>query len=280
MKVSLISVIIPCFNQGAFIKDALISLEQCDKNLFEIIIVNDGSTDEFTNRYLKELSDGGIFVLFQENMGLARARNNGIKKATGKYILPLDSDNKIRPEYLTEGIDALEKDESVAVVYGNASYFGSKNGLLKPGKFNLQRLMLRNFIDACAVIRKSVIEEVGYYDTMKFMGLEDWDLWLRIAFAGHKFYYVDKVLFDYRVSAKSMIKDLTGSVEKQNRIEEYFLAKYSDKLSPDDVLDDVMNRFKGKPFRFLRKIFLRKYFPTYYKKLIESNKIYSSDFYD
>ena len=280
MKIPPISVVMPCFNQGVYIKDALESLEKCDKNLFEIIIVNDGSTDELTNSYLKQLSDQGTFVLFQENMGLAQARNNGIKKANGKYILPLDSDNKIRPDYLTASIEVFEKYSNVAVVYGNANYFGSKEGLLKPGKFNLQRLMLRNYIDACAVIRKSVIEEVGYYDSMKFMGLEDWDLWLRIAFAGYWFYYVDEVLFDYRVSEKSMIKELTGSIEKQNQIEEYMLKKYPDKLSPDDVLTDMMNRFKRKPFRFLRKIFLKKYFPSYYQKLISRNKIYISDFYD
>src|SRR5262245_16412104 len=106
----LISIIIPCFNQGHFLKDALLSLEKCDKNLFEIIIINDGSTDESTNRYLRELSDQGLHVIFQNNTGLGQARNNGIMEAKGKYILPLDSDNKIRPEYLIKAIEILEKD--------------------------------------------------------------------------------------------------------------------------------------------------------------------------
>ena len=280
MTIPFVSVIIPCFNQGIFVKDALESLEKCDQNLFETIIVNDGSTDDFTNNYLNELSSRGFFVLTQKNLGLAEARNNGIKKAKGDYILPLDSDNKIRPGYLAKSLEVFEKNKDVAVVYGNAQYFGSKDGVLRPGKFNLQRLMLRNYIDACAVIRKSVIESVGYYDTMRFMGLEDWDLWLRIAFAGKGFHYIDEVLFDYRVSEKSMIKELSGNIEKRNSIEQYFLNKYPDKLSPGDVINDTMNRFRKRPFSFLRKIFLLKFFPSYYNDLIKRNKIFSNDFYD
>jgi glycosyltransferase involved in cell wall biosynthesis len=280
MNTPRISIVIPCFNQGSYINDALESLEKCDKNLFEIIIVNDGSTDTFTNKLLQELNDQGFFVIFQENMGLARARNNGIRAAKGEYILPLDSDNKIRPEYLTQSLEVFEQKPEVAVVYGNAAYFGDRSGILSPGSFSLQRLMLRNYIDACAVIKKSVIEEVGYYDTMRFMGLEDWDMWLRIAFANHRFHYIDQVLFDYRVAEKSMIKELTYDIEKRNGIEEYFLNKYADKLSPDAVIDDIINRIKKHPFRFARKLFLKKFFPSYYKRLIRQNKIYRSEFYD
>ncbi|MEJ0107148.1 MAG: glycosyltransferase family A protein [Bacteroidota bacterium] len=207
MSTPLISVIIPCFNQGFYIKEALESLDKCNQDLFEVIIINDGSTDVFTNEYLKGLSSQGGQVIFQDNTGLGQARNNGIKKAKGKYILPLDSDNKIKPEYLTRGLEVFEKDDDVAVVYGNAGYFGDKGGTLRPGKFNLQLLMLRNYIDACAIIKKSVLERVGYYDNMKIMGLEDWDLWLRIAFAGYKFHYIDEVLFEYRVTGKSMINN-------------------------------------------------------------------------
>ncbi|MBS1607586.1 MAG: glycosyltransferase family 2 protein [Bacteroidetes bacterium] len=275
-----ISIVIPCFNQGNYINEALDSLERCDKSLFETIIINDGSTDSYTNKLLQELSDQGFFVIFQENMGLAKARNNGVKSAKGKYILPLDSDNKIRPEYLTRSLEVFDKKSDVAVVYGNAAYFGDKSGLLKPGEFNLQRLMLRNYIDACAVIKKSVIEEMGYYDTMRFMGLEDWDMWLRIAFSNYGFHYIDQVLFDYRVAEKSMIKELTFDIEKRNGIEEYFLNKYAGKLSPDAIIDDTINRIKKHPFRFVRKIFLKKYFPSYYKRLIAQNKIYRSEFYD
>src|SRR5688500_12631026 len=102
MKSPAISVIIPCYNQGHYLREALESLEKCNQELFEIIIVNDGSTDSFTNEYTKELESRGYKLIFQQNTGLGQARNNGIKQAVGKYILPLDADNKIYPDYLTE----------------------------------------------------------------------------------------------------------------------------------------------------------------------------------
>jgi len=280
MSAPIISVVIPCYNQGKYLKDALDSLHQCDSALFETIIVNDGSTDEFTNQYLEELSKTGYNVIFQQNTGLGGARNSGIHRATGKYILPLDADNKIYPAYLERSISILDNNENVAVVYGNANYIGEKKGVLKPGPFNLQRLMLGNYIDACAVIRKTVIEEVGFFENMKIMGYEDWDLWLRIGFKGYGFQYLDEVLFDYRVSADSMMKTLNASIQQQNEIETYFLNKYKDKLSFDFVYDYMVYRFKKKPFKHLYKILLKKFFPEYYNELVNQNKIYKGFLYD
>jgi glycosyltransferase involved in cell wall biosynthesis len=280
MNKKLLSVVIPCYNQGIYLKEALESLDKCSPELFETIIVNDGSTDHHTNEYLKALSRQGYQVLFQENQGLGHARNNGIKLASGTYILPLDADNRIYPDYMTKGIEILDRDEKVAVVYGNANYFGDKSGQLKPGKFNLQRLMMGNYIDACAVIRKNVIEEVGYYDNMKIMGYEDWDLWLRIAFKDYKFSYIDQALFDYRVVTNSMMKTLNRDVRKQNEIEEYFKLKYADKLDFEFVKDYFVYKMKKKPGRFIYRLFLKKYFPERHEKLIRENKMYNGWLYD
>lgn len=280
MLKALVSIIIPCFNQGIYLKDALDSLKNCDKDLYEVIIVNDGSTDKFTNQYLIDLATQGYNVLFQENGGLGQARNNGIRQAKGEFILPLDADNRIYPNYLTKGIEILNKDKKLAVVYGNANYFGEKRGTLKPGRFILQQLMMGNYIDACALIRKSVIEEVGYYDNMKIMGYEDWDLWLRIAFKDYKFFYIDEVMFDYRVKDNSMMKSLNKNIQKQNEIEDYFFNKYYDKLSFEYVNDYFIYKIKKRPFKFLYRLILKKYFPRYYKKLIYQNKIYKGYLYD
>lgn len=205
-----VSIIIPCYNQGIFLDEALQSVSQgTGKGLSEIIIVNDGSTDESTLNRLKELSAKGYTVINQTNKGLGAARNAGIRAATGTYILPLDSDNKIKSEYILEGIKLLDSDPSLDVVYSNAEYFGEKKGIWESGEFNLQRLMIENYIDACAIFRKSTWEKVGGYDEkMPVMGYEDWDLWLKIAFQNGKFTFVNKALFYYRYSAKSMIRSV------------------------------------------------------------------------
>jgi glycosyltransferase involved in cell wall biosynthesis len=280
MSGPLISVIIPCYNQGHFLKDALKSLDNCEQGLFETIIVNDGSTDEYTNEYLRELSEAGRHVIFQSNTGLGGARNAGIRAARGSYIIPLDADNRIYPAYLTKSVEILAADEKVAVVYGNGNYFGGKSGEFKPGPFNLQRIMLGNYIDACAVIRKTAIEEVGYYENMRIMGLEDWDLWLRIAFKGYGFHYVDEVLFDYRVSPGSMIATLNSNIERQNAIEEYFREKYHDKLDFEFVRNYFVGKMKRAPLQFFYRLVLRKYFPEYYQKRIKQGKMYNGWLYD
>lgn len=276
----IVSIIIPCYNQGHFLQDALKSLAACDADLYELIIVNDGSTDAATNTYLRELSNQGYHVIFQENQGLGAARNTGIRAAKGRYLLPLDADNTIYPAYLTYGINILDQHPDVAVVYGDAQYFGDRTGIWKPGAFNLQRLMLGNFIDACAVIRRSVVEEVGYYDNMKIMGCEDWDLWLRIAFKGHRFHYVEEVLFDYRVNQQSMIRTLNANIAKQNAIEEYFIKKYPEQLDFAFGQQLLLYRIKKKPWRYAKRFFLQKFFPAYYNRLLRDNKMYKGFLYD
>jgi glycosyltransferase involved in cell wall biosynthesis len=276
----ILSIVIPCYNQGIYLKDTLDSLAAADRDRVETIIINDGSTDAYTNDYLRELSGQGYHVIFQENQGLGAARNRGIREARGKYILPLDSDNKILPEYISKGLAVMEQQADIAVVYGNAEYFGEKQGILKPGPFNLQKLMLGNFIDACAVIRKSVVEEVGYYDNMKIMGLEDWDLWLRIALKGHKFYYVDEVLFNYRVHQSSMLRTLNRDIRRQNEIEDYFTQKYRDQLSFTVVKDYFIGKLKRRPFHFFYRLALQKYFPAYYERKIREGRMYKGWLYE
>jgi glycosyltransferase involved in cell wall biosynthesis len=275
----ILSIVIPCYNQGMYLKDALDGLKAFDKGRIEVIIVNDGSADEFTNRYLRELANGGWHVIFQDNQGLGAARNRGIRAASGKYVLPLDADNKIFPDYVFKGVAAMESDQRVAVVYGNAELFGEKTGMLKPGPFNLQKLMLGNFIDACAVVRKSAIEKVGYYENMKIMGYEDWDLWLRIAFGGYTFHYIDETLFSYRVHRRSMMNSLNRNIRKQNQIEEYFEEKYRDLLSFPIVQNYFIGRIKRHPFTFLYRLILQKLFPGVYSRRIKEGRMYNGWLY-
>lgn len=280
MEKQKVSVVIPCFNQGRLIDEALNSLKQCDSSAYEVIIVNDGSTDEFTNTRLKQLAGEGYNVIFQENKGLGAARNVGIKAAVGSLILPLDADNKIYPGYINDCPRLFDLYPEIAVVYGNGNYFGEKEGLFKPGPFSLQKLMVGNFIDACALVKKSVIQEVGYYDEMKIMGLEDWDLWLRIAFKGYGFHYVEKVLFDYRVAKGSMISQLNQNIARQNEIELYFKSKYAGKLDFDFLNNYFIGKIKRKPFSFFYRLLYKKFFPGRYDRLIKEHKMYNGWLYD
>jgi glycosyltransferase involved in cell wall biosynthesis len=202
-----VSIVIPCYNHGAMLREALASVEQArNANVLEVIIVDDGSSEAETIRVLNELAEAGYCVVPQPNRQVAAARNAGIRLANGEFILPLDSDNRLRDVYLNEGVSLLKDSPGVGVVYTDAEYFGERMGPWHVPNFDLLSLIRANFIDVCALYRKKLWEEVGGYDEqMPWMGLEDWDFWLRLTLHGGHFVHLPKIGFDYRVRRDSLI---------------------------------------------------------------------------
>jgi glycosyltransferase involved in cell wall biosynthesis len=207
-----VSIVIPCYNHGAMLREALASVEQVrNANLLEVIVVDDGSSDAETVWILKEVAEAGYTVVSQPNRRVSAARNAGIRLAKGQFILPLDSDNRIRDVYLKEGVSLLKENPSIGVVYADAEYFGEKTGRWDVPEFDLSSLLRTNFIDVCALYRKALWEQVGGYDEqMPWMGVEDWDFWLRVAAHGGAFFHLPKIGFDYRVRADSQIVKTVG----------------------------------------------------------------------
>jgi glycosyltransferase involved in cell wall biosynthesis len=202
-----VSIVIPCYNDGAMLGETLAGVEEVrNANVLEVIIVDDGSFDAETTRVLNEVAAAGHCVVAQPNRGVGAARNTGIRLAKGEFILPLDSDNRLREVYLNEGVSLLKNNPSIGVIYADAEYFGERSGRWHVPEFDLLSLVRMNFIDACALYRKKLWEEVGGYDEqMVCLGLEDWDFWLRVASHGGRFVHVPKIGFDYRVRRDSLI---------------------------------------------------------------------------
>jgi glycosyltransferase involved in cell wall biosynthesis len=203
--VSRAAVVVPCFNHGSYLPDAIASVQGSTLRDVELVVVNDGSDEPETLEALELVRAAGTRVIDQPNLGLAAARNRGFEETTAAYVLPLDADNAMRPEYLEVAIARLEGDPKLGVVYGDAEFFGDRTGRWTVGGFDLDRLLRGNFIDACAVVRRSAWQSVSGYDGgMPMMGFEDWDLWLSFVEAGWNFSYVPEQLFDYRVRQGSM----------------------------------------------------------------------------
>jgi glycosyltransferase involved in cell wall biosynthesis len=245
-----ISVVIPCFNDGLFINEAVASVAAYTDLIYEIIIVNDGSTDSLTCQILERLKQDGYQVIDGVNQGAAAARNTGIRHARGEYILPLDADNRIRTNYISKGIEILDRFPDVAVVYGDVEHFGEgidkleqlpdfslqydtvsfENGfkaIQKAPDFNLAWLINHNYIDTCAVFRKSVWEECGPFDVnMPFGCYDDWDFWLSIAKKRYRFYHIPEVLFEYRVRPISL-STASRSAEKSEVVCRYLATKHA-----------------------------------------------------
>ncbi|MBL0036644.1 MAG: glycosyltransferase [Flavobacteriales bacterium] len=219
-----VSIVVTCYNLGAYVQEALDSIAAyTGPAQLEVIVVDDGSTDAATRAVVAGLDRSRCTVLEQTNMGLAKARNNGIALATGSYIISLDADNRIHPAFIERSISVLDREPEVGVVYGDAVYFEGRTGPWKVGAFDFTRLVQSNYIDACACYRRSIWERVGGYDEhMPHMGWEDWDFWLRCSVAGVQFRYVEEAFFDYRVRAGSMIHDTR---KREAELVAYIFAK-------------------------------------------------------
>jgi len=192
-------------------------------------------------RWIAIIAEAGYSVVAQPNRGVGAARNAGIRLAKGEFILPLDSDNRLRDVYLNEGVSLLKENPSVGVVYADAEYFGERKGRWDVPEFDLLSLIRMNFIDACALYRRKLWEEVGGYDEhMPWMGWEDWEFWLRVASHGGTFVHLPQVGFDYRVRKDSMIVKTIGFDYRMQRDSSNVV-----RISPR--LDEVVNYIFGKP---------------------------------
>ena len=213
-----VSVIIPCYNQGQYIDEAVDSVLKQTYQDFEIIIINDGSTDEYTNKILKDYNKPKTKVIHTTNQGLASARNNGIKEANGEYILPLDADDKIGKEYLEEAIKIFDKISNVGIVYCKAELFEEVKGIWELPKYSLQQILLRNVIFCSAFFKKIDWEKVGGYNPNILYVWQDWDFWLSIIELEREVYRIDKILFYYRIRKSSMARTMT----EEQKIDMYY----------------------------------------------------------
>lgn len=200
-----VSVIIPCFNQGPYLDEAVDSVLRQTFQDFEILVVDDGSTDQKTINVLKDYAKPKTRVIHTENQGLSAARNNGIREAKGAYILPLDADDKIGPGYLEDAVRILDRHPAIGIVYCEAAYFGIRDGRWSLPDYSPDRLLLNNVIFCSALFRRSHWEEVGGYNVNMIYGWEDWDFWLTLIRVGAKVYRIPKVHFFYRIREASMV---------------------------------------------------------------------------
>lgn len=205
-----ISVIIPCYNQGQYLEESVQSvLNQTFKDL-EIIIVDDGSTDQATIDILNNFDMPKTRIIHTTNQKLAMARNNGIKEANGQYIFPLDSDDKIGAKYLELANDILDNNPEIGIVYCKAEFFGAIEGAWNLPLYNFPNILICNSIFCSALYRKSDWENVGGYNPNMLHAYEDWDFWLSLISLGVKVHRIDEVLFYYRqhTDYSSMINQL------------------------------------------------------------------------
>ena len=205
-----ISIIIPCYNHGAYLDEALGSLIPL-KELgiqAEVILVDDGSTDPFTSQKIDQIEASKIcIVIRQANSGVGVARNTGINRATTDYIIPLDADNTLVCSTIGDRLAYMRTNPDVAVVYGDAEFFGSHGGIWSNSPLELAKMLTSNQIDNCVLLRKQAWHSVqGYHSLKTFQSHADWLMWFSLLSLGWRFQYLPGSFFRYRVLGDSMLR--------------------------------------------------------------------------
>ena len=209
-----VSVIIPCYNQGEYIDDAVDSVLAQTFHNFEIIVVNDGSTDDFTNEMLKNYNKPKTKVIKTTNQGLSVARNIGISASCGDYILPLDADDKIGSTYIEKAVKILDENKNIGILYCEAEFFGEWSGKWELPIYNFFEFLCENQIFCSAFFRRDDYNKTNGYNSNMIYGMEDWDFWLSLIERGAGVLRIPEMLFYYRIKNNSMVQTIDPKKKK------------------------------------------------------------------
>ncbi len=183
MKNKIVSVIIPMYNSEKTIKKTLDSVISQKYKNFEVIVVNDGSTDsskDIVEEFIKANNSHDIILVNQENRGVSIARNNGIKLAKGEFIALLDSDDYWENNKLYEQVKVMRNNNDIYLLGTLAKSHKKRRSIEEIRYIKFSKLLFKNYLNTSSVmIRKDVFNMVGYFNARKRYS-EDYDLWLRI----------------------------------------------------------------------------------------------------
>jgi len=221
-----VSVVIPCYNTAKYLGEAIESVLAQTYSDFEIIVVDDGSTDD-TPQVVRSFDDTRISYIYQENKGLSGARNTGIHHSQGRYIAFLDADDYFLPNKLADQVAFLEGHEELGLVAGGYLRIDQDGAVIEKcagrlGGISAQTQLTGNqFIIHCTLIRRSWIDKIGGFDE-SLGGSEEWDFHSRLAIAGCPMYRTKDCVCAYRFVPGSLSTEiecqLNGAREAAKKI--------------------------------------------------------------
>lgn len=231
-----VSVVTPTYNRAGFLPQAVESVLAQTFGDFELIVVDDGSTDDTPEVMRSYLQDPRVRYLTQPNQGQSVARNRGIAEAKGEYICFLDSDNAWREDKLEKSLAVFQAHPDYHVVYGDFIIIdesGTELGVNRMNRhtgFVTPQLLKDNFVSMnTTMTRKYCFDEMGAFDEKDRLA-EDYGLWLRLSTC-YRFYYLPEVLGYYRVMEDQISSDKLRRLDANEQILKSFLAEYPGSVS-------------------------------------------------
>ncbi len=237
MEKPLVSIIMPCYNDGDYIKESISSINNQIYDNWELIIIDDGSDEKSTIDVLNSIQTNEKIKIFHTNhLRPAGARNYGINNAKGKYILPVDSDDLIDPKYIDKAVKIMEEDSSIGVVYCYADLFGEKQGRWDLPEYSFENMLVDNVVFVTALFYKSDWEKIGGFNTELIAGMEDYDFWLGILSTGKKIYQIKEVLFHYRIKPVSRTTGFQSDVTQMQQTYRQIYKRHEKFFKDNDEL--------------------------------------------
>ena len=225
-----VSVVIPCFNYGRYLAEAAESVLAQSLRELELIIVDDGSTDdsrEVAHALIAAHPNESIELIAQPNCGVPGAvRNAGIARARGEYIVCLDADDTLEPYYLEACALALDTDPRAGIAYADLHCFDQDQTVNIPPEWNSRTELDANFLGSPSMFRRVAWEQAGGYDeTRPLVGYEDWDFWVGIVEQGWLGAKAPGVHWNYRVHGGGSV--YTTHVQRDRELKARIIAKHA-----------------------------------------------------
>ncbi|CAN5734154.1 glycosyltransferase [soil metagenome] len=261
-----VSVIIPCYNDAAFIEEALQSVIRQTYTNWECIIVNDGSVDHTADVVKAAIGNDVRFRYIEtENNGPSAARNKAIECASGTLILPLDADDTLSENYINECVKVFGQQADVKVVYGKEQKM--QQGIKKVKPYSWEKLLFENMIHCCGMFKKADWQSAKGYDVNMRHGFEDWEFWINLINKTGKVVRVDNITLSVRVKDVSRTSNMQSA--EQALMRQYVYKKHTlfyndfffDPLALYNEYCHYRDTFKAveaRPFHFALSRVLRK----------------------
>ena len=224
---STVTVIIPCFNDGAYIMEALQSIWNQTVAPHNIIIIDDGS-NEYTKKVLQKIQQDRVTIIHQENQGVSAARNRAIRLANTPYILNLDADDYYEPTFIEKAIQILDAEAFTGLVSSHCrTFLETKTVAIDiPLGGGVTDFLFINNGRASAMFRKECWEEVGGFDENMKAGYEDWEFWLAITKNNWCMHIIPEILSHYRI--KNTSRDRNAIVHHDYELRMYIFNKHKE----------------------------------------------------
>jgi glycosyltransferase involved in cell wall biosynthesis len=218
-----ISIIIPCYNQGEFMQEALDSLFAQTYQDFEIIIIDNASIDN-TKELIKRNILANILTL-EVNQGIAGAAALGFKKARGEFSVGFAQDDKYESTYFEKAIKIFNENPEIGVVTTDLEFFGDQTGVyVKGNQWTMEAQLDANQIHGGSMFRREILGTEGWDINAKECG--DWEMWLRACNQGWKLGYIPEPLYQYRIHSNQVM----GARSTPQSSIDYIRNKYKNKI--------------------------------------------------